>query len=110
MGGRQFHRQRPIDLLAFIAARVIATHSLKQGTYKAPQSHRDEERAACGGRCFREARSVGGNGDAVVRMRINPDMLDYFEPLCSTVFQVKAGTRSPGSVLCQIGSYGRLIR
>jgi E3 ubiquitin-protein ligase SIAH1 len=44
-----------------------------------------------GGGCGREVRRVGGDGDAGVSMRIDPDLLDCsicFEPLCPPLYQV----------------------
>jgi E3 ubiquitin-protein ligase SIAH1 len=50
------------------------------------------ERAVKGdGGCGREVRRVGGDGDAGISMRIDPDLLDCsicFEPLCPPLYQV----------------------
>nr|XP_051206749.1 uncharacterized protein LOC127321813 [Lolium perenne] len=50
------------------------------------------ERAVAGdGGCGREVRRVGGDGDAGISMRIDPDLLDCsicFEALCPPLYQV----------------------
>jgi hypothetical protein len=79
MGGRRFHRQRSIDLLAFIPTRVTATHSHREPT----RHHGVTETGSVRGQVLREAQRVGGNGDAFVSMRINPDLLDCFSVLPS---------------------------
>ncbi|KAK1653806.1 hypothetical protein QYE76_071611 [Lolium multiflorum] len=53
------------------------------------------ERAVKGdGGCGREVRRVGGDGDAGISMRIDPDLLDCsicFEPLCPPLYQCQNG-------------------